>query len=451
MNIVIVGAGQVGYTLAEKLTAYGHDITVIDDSSENLQHIANNLDVITQEGNGASYDVQEEVGMSEADLLIAVTNSDEVNMICCLVARRLGARSTIARVRDPQYRRQMDFLRDDLGLSLAINPEQAAADEISRILRFPAAIKVETFAKDRAELVELRLGNSSPLNNVMLRNLSSVCQARVLVCSVQRGSETLIPGGDFILQQGDKLSIVASPQDTVRFSQTAGCQQTNVRNVMIIGGSRIALYLAQHLLSTGIRVRIVECNKERCEELSILLPKAFIIHGDGDSPDLLQEEGINDCDAFLTLTDSDKTNALIAMYAQSQHVAKVIAKVSNEHYATLLENIGVDSVVMPKKITSQHILQYVLAMQNSAGSNIETLYHIAEGQVEALEFCATAGAKCLNTQLMLLQLRSGVLVAAIIRNGTCIIPSGKDEIRANDSVIIVSSRHKLRDLDDILA
>lgn len=450
MEIFIVGAGQVGYTLAKHLSEEGHSITVIDADSDSATRVANTLDVITEEGNGAAYDVQIEAGIDKADLLIAVTNSDEVNMLCCLVARRLGAKSTIARVRDPQYRRQVEYLRDDLGLSMAINPEQAAADEISRIIRFPAAIKVEPFANGRAELVELRLSDDNMLNGIALRDIPSVVSAKVLVCAVQRGERTFIPSGDFVLQGGDKLSLVASPKNTQVFSQSTGCTKASVRTIMIVGGGRIALYLAQNLLAMGMRVLIIERDKERCEMLSYTLPKAAIVCGDGNLPDLLQEEGLEQTDAFVALTDSDKSNCLIAMYAQSCGVKKVVTKVGSAHYITLLERVGVDSVIMPKKITSQHILQYVIASQNTQGSNVETLYHIADGTVEALEFRAKDKARCLHTPLKSIAIRSDILVAAIIRNDLCIIPGGDDEIQADDRVIVVTSKHKLRDLDDIL-
>lgn len=451
MNIVVVGDGKVGYTLTEQLSREGHDMVVIDNSSKALSNSTNALDVIGIHGNGVSYQVQKEAGVDKADLLIAATSSDEINMLCCMVAKKLGAKNTIARVRNPEYAMQMVFLKEELGLSLVINPEQAAAAEISRILRFPSALKVDTFARGRVELVEYKLREGTPLDGLPLYALSRKYRFKILICAVQRGAEVYIPTGDFILRTGDKLTITATPKEIEGFFKAIGAFSQRVKDVMIIGGGRITFYLALRLIESGIRVKVIEQDEKKCMELSDYLPKAMIIHGDGTDRELLSEEGIASVDAFVTLTGMDEENIIISMYAAAQHVKKVITKVSRTDFADMLSGSGLDTFIIPKSITATQIVRYVRAMQNSLGSNVETLYQIVNGKVEALEFHAREKARCIGVPLKDLALVRELLIACIIRKGRIIVPGGDDSILAGDSVVVVTTNGGLDDLDDILA
>ncbi len=449
MNIVIVGGGKVGFALASQLSAENHDVSVIDTLAERTTLISNTLDVFTLCGNGVSHIVQSEAGVADADLLIAASGEDEINMLCCIVAKKVGAKHTIARVRNPEYHQQMFFLREELGLSLAINPEQTAANEISRILRFPAAIKVEPFANGRVELVEFRLRDDSPLNGVALRDLSKHLQSRVLICAVERGDDVTIPTGDFVLCSGDRLHMVASPKEAETCFKNIGAFKRVAKDVIIVGGGRIAYYLAQRLLDSGIHVKIIERNEERCNKLCELLPKATIIHGDGSDQELLHEEGVAFAGAFVALTGIDEENIILSIYANRMGVEKVITKVSRTNYVDMLDVPGLESFICPKDITSSQILQYVRAMQNSYGSSVETLYRVVGDRVEALEFHVCKNAKVIGIPFKDMSLKPGILVAAIIRRGRCIIPGGNDMIEEQDNVIVITTDRGLCELNGI--
>ena len=439
MNIVIVGDGKVGYTLTEHLSKEGHDVTVIDNRPESLTQTMNAQDVCCVEGNGVSYAVQMEAGVQRADLLIAATSSDEINMLCCLVAKKLGAGHTIARVRNPEYNEQMVFLKDELGLSMTVNPEKAAAEEISRMLRFSGAIDVDAFAQGRVEIVEFKIKEGSPLEGLALVDLHQKVQPRVLVCAASREDQAYIPRGDFVIREGDRLSIVAAPQDISAFFRVAGVLQRRAKNAMIVGGGRIAYYLAVLLLGSGIQVKIIEREEARCHKLSELLPKAHILHGDGTDQDLLHEEGLLATDAFITLTGIDEENIILSMYAQTCKVEKVITKVNNSRFIDMLDGSGLEVFVSPKQEAAQRIVTYVRAMQNATGSN-----------VEALEFRVRQGARCAGTPLKSLAIRRNALIGAIIRRGKCIIPGGEDIIEPGDSVVVITTRKGLRELDALL-
>ncbi len=450
MNIVIVGGGKVGYALASQLCSEGHDVTVIDNNSERTTLINDSLDVITFCGSGASYLTLKDAGVEEADLLIAATGADEINMLCCMVGKKVGAKHTIARVRNPEYHQQMFFLRDELGLSLAINPEQAAAAEISRMLRFPSAIKVEPFAKGRIELMELRLKEDSPLDGVMLKDLRKKIQiSNILICAVERDDVVTIPTGNFTLQAGDRLTLIAPPQAAEAFFKFLGTFKRRVKNVIIIGGGRISYYLARQLSEVGIHTKIVERDETRCRELCELVPKATIICGDGADQELLREEGVMSADAFVALTGLDEENIILSMFAHKCNVEKVITKVSKTTYIDMLSSSALESFICPKDITSQQILQYVRAMQNSFGSSVETLYRIVGERVEALEFHVRESARVVGVPLKDIPLKDGLLIGAIIRRGRCIIPSGNDTIEPDDNVIVVTTDRGLCELDSI--
>ena len=451
MKIVIVGNGKVGNLLATQLCKEDHDIVVVDQRESALQHTVNTLDVIAVLGNGASYDVQMEAGVDSADLLIAVTNSDELNILCCLVAKKLGAVHTIARVRNPEYTKQLVLMREEMGLSLSVNPELAAAHEVFRTLRFPEASKVETFAKGRVELVEFRIQPGSPLVDQPLSSLYRQHRVKVLICAIQRGERVLIPDGNEVLRAGDRVHLTASHKELAAFFKSVGVIKRPVKDVMIIGGSRIAYYLARMAIECGMRIKIVERKHERCVELCQALPKARIIEGDGSDQELLLEEGLRDMDAFVALTGMDEENLILSMYAGMEHVGKVIAKVDRQSYLHALSG-NIETVISPKAVTANQILRYVRAMQNSVGSNnVETLYRLVEHQVEALEFRVRQHAHYLGVPLKNLKLKEGLLVACILRKGRPYVASGEDTIELGDSVIVVTTNTKLKDLTDILA
>jgi trk system potassium uptake protein TrkA len=450
MRIVIVGDGKVGRTLAEHLSKENHNIVIIDQNSRVVEESINSLDIMGVTGNGASYEVQKEAGVDKSDLLIAVTSSDEINILCCLVAKKLGARATIARVRNPDYSRQLSFLRDELGLSLVINPELAAANEISRILRFPSALKVDTFSRGRSEIVELKVTNNNRLADTALNEIEKKYRLGILVCAVQRGKDVHIPKGDFILRVGDRIYITGDLAAISSFVKTFDMVKEKVRSVMIIGGGKITYYLSKMLEQTGMRVKIIEKDENRCLELSESLRNTLVINGDGTDQELLGEEGMEETDALVALTGIDEENIIIAMYANTKNVGKVIAKVNRTNYMGLLGSVGVESIISPKDITANYIIRFVRAMENSAGSNVTTLHRIVEDKAEALEFQVRKNSGCIGRKLRDLNLKPNLLIACIIHDNKVIIPHGDDVINEGDSVIVVTTNRFLGDLDDIL-
>ena len=373
MRIIIVGCGKVGSTITEQLVKEGHDVAVIDRDSDVIQDITNNFDVMGVVGNGASYSIQKEAGIEDAHLLIAVTGSDEQNLLCCLFAKKAGNCNTIARVRNPLYNHEIRFIQEELGLSMTINPEYAAATEIARILRFPSAIKIDTFSKGRVELIKFLVPENSPIDNCSLIDISHKIKTDVLVCAVERKDEVVIPNGCFVIKAGDTISIVASPTKARDFIKEIGVRAHQVGNAMIVGGGTMAYYLAEQLLSMGIHVKIIERDEERCEQLSELLPKAMIIHGDATNQNILLEEGIQNSEAFVSLTGIDEGNIFLSLFAQSCSKAKVITKINRISFGDIINDFQLGSLIYPKFITSEYITRYVRAMQNSLGSNVETL------------------------------------------------------------------------------
>ncbi|MBQ6000406.1 MAG: Trk system potassium transporter TrkA [Clostridia bacterium] len=449
MNIVIVGDGKVGHALAEQLSSEGHDIVVIDNSPDRLKNSDTRLDVIAVQGNGVNYSVQLEAGVPKADLLVAATPSDECNMLCCLVAHKLGAKHTIARVRNPEYTQQLVLLREDLGLSMAVNPELATSKEISRILAFPSATKIETFCKGRVELCEFTIPKNSPLHGLVLSSLYGKYRLKVLICTVQRNGKVYIPQGDFMLQAGDHIGITASPAEISAFFKAVDLTREKVRNVFLVGGSRIAYYLTRQLLDMGMQVTLVECNHRRCLELCESFPRAIIIEGDGNDHELLLEEGLGEADAFVALTGNDEANILLSMFASVTGVSKTITKINRSPLLKVTDQLPLDSVVSPKSVATNHILQYVRALNNSRGSNVETLHRLLNDQVEALEFLVTESFDRHSIPLKSLPLEKDLLVASIIRNGKVIIPGGNDTIEIGDSVVVVTTRPYMKDIKDI--
>ena len=450
MKIIIVGCGKVGTTLAEQLNRENHDITLIDCDSEALQSISDSTDVMSVTGNGAVYQVQMEAGIKEADLLIATTNSDELNMLCCLIAKKAGNCHTIARIRNPEYSAEINYIREELNLSLAINPELAAAREIARLLRFPNAIKIELFAKGRIELLKFLIPKDSILDRMKVMDVVSRLKSNVLICAVERGDNVVIPDGNFEMRGGDKISFIAPHADCADFFRKAGIENNTVNSAMFVGGGKLTVYLAKALADTKIKIKIIEQDEERCRILSEILPHAMIIHGDGSDPKLLLEEGIRQTEAFASLTGFDEENILLSLYAASQSKAKLITKVNKIAFENVINALNLGSVIYPKMLTADIILQYVRAMQNSMGSNIETLYKIVADKAEALEFRVRGDSPVLGIPLERLRTRNNLLVACINRNGRIIMPRGKDTLEAGDTVIIVTTHTGLNDLKDIL-
>lgn len=451
MNIIIAGCGKVGSAIAQQLSREEHDITVIDVRPAVVDKVTKLADVRGIIGNGASYNIQKEAGIEEADLLIAVTNADEVNLLCCLIAKKAGNCQTIARVRNPIYHEEVSHIKEELGLSMVINPEWAVAQEAARLLRFPSAIDIDTFAQGRIEMLRFKLEDDNPLCEQKIKNLSFLSKCEVLICMVERENEIVIPDGEFVLKSQDMISIVASSVNASKFFRLIGIQTNQVKNTMLIGGSKTSFYLAKLLLKMGIQVKIIEKDKEHCDELCELLPRAIIICGDGTDQELLEEEGLADTEGFVALTNMDEENVMLSLYAKSMSKAKKITKVNSNTYDSIIETLDIGSVIHPKRITAEYILQYVRAMQNSIGSNVETLYHLANERVEALEFIIREEGEITNIPIQNLELKEDLLICAIYRNRKIIIPKGPDCLKVDDSVVIITTGcGKLRNIDDIL-
>ncbi len=453
MRIVVVGLGKVGRALTAQLVAEEHDLVVIDQNQEIIDNIVNIYDVRGVAGNGGCYDVQKEAFEEGADLLIATTSSDEINILSCLVAKKIGTRHTIARIRNPEYAKQLRFMRGELGLSMVINPEQATAREIARVLRFPSAIKREQFCRQRFELVEYRIGQDNPLVGMPLTDLYRNIRVKILICAVARGQETIIPSGSFELQAGDKIYLTASPRDLETFFRKLHLFKERANNIMIVGASRMTYYLVRELQDVQKRVTVIDSNYARCQDMSEKFPGVLVIHGDGADSELLSEERINEMDAFVALTGMDETNIILAMYASQFNACKVVAKINRPSFADLAAaNNLVDSVVSTAAVTSEAITRYVRAMQNSMGSNVETLYKIVANRAEALEFRAAETTRHLGETLLDIQLKPEILIACITHKGRTIIPRGSDVFQAGDTVIVVTtSGQPINDLNDIFA
>ena len=450
MKIVIIGDGKIGSVLAERLSKENHEVTLVDKSGHVLEHTNVDLDIMVVEGNGATHTVQLEAGADQADLVLACTGQDELNLLCCLVAKKLGAKHTIARVRNPEYVGELGLIQDDLGLSMSINPERECALEMARVLRFPSAIKIDTFANGRVEIFKVNIAETSPLNGLFLREMGQF-KAKVLICAVERGEKDIfIPSGDFCLKAGDRISFVASPVEALRFFRQTGIGRSKVRSAMILGGGRMGYYLASQLMATGIDVKIIDHDMARCEELSQLLPNATIICGDGTDQHLLLEEGIEHMDAVVALTGIDEENIIISLYARQVTSAKVITKVNRDNYLQIVDRMDLDSVFYPRSICADNVVRYVRAMQDSNDfDSMETLCKIANGKAEALEFRVRANSFYCGVPLQQLKLKSNSLIGCISRDGKLITPRGGDTIEVGDSVVVVTTHGGMDSLDDI--
>lgn len=451
MKIIIVGCGKVGKTLAEELNKEDNEVTVIDRRYAEVESLSNKFDVMGVVGNGASYKTQMEAGIEKADILIAVTGSDELNLLCCLIAKRAGNCQTIARVRNPEYSEEIGFVKGALGLAMTINPEFAAAQEIARVLRFPSAIKIDTFAKGRVEMLKFRVPGESRLNGMLVMNIAPKLGADVLVCAVERDGEIFIPKGDFRLQEKDVVSIIAGPKKASDFFRKIGIETHQVKDTMIVGGGDTGYYLAKLLQPMGIGIKLIEQNEERCNLLSELLPKAQIIHADGSEQIVLIEEGVGQAEAFVALTNIDEENVMLSLFARSQTSGKIATKINRMDFDRVIKELDLDTTVYPKKITALYILQFVRAMKNSIGCNVETMYRILDDKAEALEFVVKDSSELPGIPLEKLKIKENTLVACIIRGRQIIIPRGKDEMRVGDSVVVVTTTLGLKDIRDVIS
>ncbi|MDO4633744.1 MAG: Trk system potassium transporter TrkA [Eubacteriales bacterium] len=451
MQIIIVGCGKVGATLVEQLSQEErNDITVIDTNAEKVRHVTEEHDVMGFIGNGVSYELLLEAGVEKADLLIAVTGSDEKNLLCCLFAKKAGNCQTIARVRKPDYNQELYYIKEELGLAMIVNPELAAAMEIARVLRLPAAISVESFAKGRVEILKLKVKEDSILCNMAVSDISSTLGSNILVCVVERDGNALIPSGDFVIREKDVISIIGTAKETVKFFRKLNMLTNPVKNLMIVGGGNISYYLTKVMTATGVNVVVVENDPARCEQLTEMLPEATIVLGDGADESTLIEEGLEQMDSFAALTGIDEENILLSLYAKSKTDIKTITKINRINFSEVIENLDLDTMVYPKRITAEHIVRYARAMANSLGSNVETMHRIAGDKVEALEFIVHPNCMLVNRPLSEISFRDGVLVASIHRKGKIIIPRGNDTLQVGDTVVIVTTITGMTDLEGVL-
>lgn len=450
MKIIIVGGGKVGYTLAQQLATEDHDIILIDNDAEVLNHADETLDIMCIKGNGASVEILREANIIETDLLIAVTDSDELNMICCVIGKKLGAKQTVARIRNTDYSNEYKMLKSELELNMVINPEMDAADEIARMIQFPSATNVETFANNMLEMVEFRVIETDPIINKRLMDLTKNLPAKVLFCAVRRNGEITIPKGDFYFSANDIVYVIGERRDINKFFNYLGRSTHKAKNLTIIGGSRLAIYLSWMLDELNINVKIIELNKDRCVLLSEILPNALIIHGDGTDQEVLDNENIQSADAMVALTDMDEENLISSLYAHQCGVSKVILKINRHNYIPIVKKLGLDSIISPKLTTANNILRYVRALDNSQGIAVEKLYKILDDEAEVAEFTAKNSPDLVNIKLKDLNLKKDILIAALVRNKKIIIPYGDDCIKEGDKVIVVTKTGFITDLIEIL-
>lgn len=450
LNIIIVGCGKVGMTLIEQLSKEGHDITIIDKNAAKVQEMSNLYDIMGLVGNGASYSVQMEAGIENADLIIAVTASDELNLLCCTVAKQVGDCAAIARVRTPDYSKEAGYLREKLGLTMIINPELEASLETARILYLPTALEVNSFAHGQAEIVKFKIPEGNLLDGMTIATLGKSITNEILICAIEREGEVYIPGGNFQMAKDDIVSFVAPRRHIRSFLKKIGFKTKQVKDAMIVGGGKASYYLAKQLIAMGIDVKIIEQNKERCEELSILLPEAIIINGDGTDEEVLREEGIEYAQAFIPLTGIDEENIMLTLHAKQVSNAKLITKINRSTFKNVISKLDLGSVIYPRYITSEAIIAYVRAKKNSTNSNIETLYHMFDNRAEAIEFRVNEPSSVTGIPLKDLMLKNDLLVSFIYRNGKVQIPSGLDTIEVGDTVMIVTTHTGLDNIQDII-
>lgn len=452
MNIIVMGCGKIGEETLSSLVAEGHDVTAVDIKADVIEEITNNYDVMGVCGNGCDYEILEEANVDKAEMFIATTSSDEVNMLACFIAKKMGANNTVARIRNPEYNDQsLGFLRQNLEISLSINPERLAAQELFNILKLPSAFKIDTFSGRNVQMIEMRLKADSALNDVKLSDFRNKCKSNVLVCSVQRGENVSIPDGNFELKGGDKICITGTKPEILKMLKTLGVIQKQAKSVMILGASKTTHYLSEMLLKIGTSVKVIEKDRDVARNFCEHLPKAVVINADGAKQESLLEEGLKSMDAFVALTGIDEQNILISISAALQGVPKVISKINRSEYLSMAEKLGMDSIVSPKDIVSNKIVRYARALENSLGSNVETMYKLMDGNVEALEFNVKSDCRFLNIPLKTLQLKTNTIIAGIARGRKPITPTGDDVFMAGDRVIVIAAAsRRLRDFSDII-
>jgi trk system potassium uptake protein TrkA len=448
MNIIVVGDGKVGYTLADNLSQEKHNITIVDKDPDALRRAHDHLDVMCVKGSGVSVNVLLEAGVRDTDLLIAATSSDEINMVCALTGKKLGAKRTVARIRDPEYAAELSLLKNELGLDMIINPEQASAMEIVRILQFPSAVNVESFAKGRVRVIEIKVTSDMPIAGLPLKKIAQRINASILVGAIERHGIVMIPNGDTVVEAQDTIYVVGNSMQTYGFCKAIGSNMLKIRWVMIVGGGRIGYYLSRTILQMGMKVKLIEIDHDRCMELTDLLPEALVINGDGTNTEFLESENLSKMDAFVAMTGRDEDNLIMSLLARQSGVPKVITKVARIRSENMMKILDLDSVISPRLITANQILQYVRGLEAAKTTSIEALYKMINGQAEILEFLVFKDRWYLNTALRDLKLVKNVLIAAIVRKNEIIIPHGKDMLRLDDRIIVFTKATVLSNLDE---
>lgn len=451
MKIVIIGLGTIGKTILKSLSGEeNHTITIIDENKSKVESLIEKYDVFGVVGNGACMDIQNEANVNEADLVIVLTRSDELNILACLVAKKIGAKNTIARVRNPDYRKQVSLMKEDLGLAMIVNPEMETANEIFNLISLPSVAQIEPFAKGRVSLVEIVAEKGCSLIGETLISLGKKINTKVLICAIQRGDEVFIPSGNFMIKEGDKIHFTAAAKTLGDFLSEVKLVKAPLKNIMIVGGNRIGFYLADALSNKKYSVKLLENDPSIAEELAEFLPRVTVICGNGTQHDLLTEEGIEAMDAFVALTDIDEENMIVSMFANKKKVKKSITKIKSEELYSMLDELGINNTVSPKNIVASRIISYIRALENTRGSNVLNMYQLVNNQVEALEFHAKKQESIYNKPLKELDIKKNCLIACIIRKHEIIIPNGDSEIQLGDNVIVVTTHKNFDDLTDVI-
>lgn len=451
MNIIIVGCGKVGTAIAQQLDNEGYNVTVVDLNADALRRVTDVADVMGVEGNGVVHSVLSEAGIEDADIFISMTESDELNLLCCLIAKKSSDCKTIARVRNPVYVSERNFIKYKLGISMIVNPELEAANEIARLFTIPSAMEVDTFNRGRIELLKTMIPIGSPLDGVQIKNALGKLSGKILICAIERQGEIIIPSGEDYIHAGDKISFITTHKDASAFFKKAGVGKDHIKSIIIVGGGKITYYLTNKLCEYGFRVKIIEKDRQRCEHLDSVFPgDVIVINGDGSDRRLLLEEGIEDADGFAAITDFDEENVMLSLYVSTNFDTKTVTKVNKFDFDDVLSKIPIGSVVYPKNIIADMIVSYVKALKNSEGSNVQTLYNIVGGKAQALEFAVKNASDVTDVPLCELRLKKNLILCCIVRDGKSIIPSGQDKIHIGDTVVVVTTNKNLDDIKDIL-
>lgn len=451
MKIIVVGCGKVGYAVTKALVAERHDVVVIDNKPEHIENVVSTVDTMGIVGNGASFKIQLEAGVQKADLLIALTASDELNLFCCMIARKTGHCQTIARVANPTYTEEISFIKKELGLALVLNPELAAARDIARLCKMPSAIEIDTFVKGHVEILKVEIPQNCFLHHQTISEAMKHFDGKVLICAVERDGAVTIPPGDFMLLCGDRISIVGEIKSSVAFIKKMGVPGfSKVRSAILVGADPIAEYVAKMMIRQGIHVKVFDSDREKCEHFSVEIPEAVVIHADASKPDVLLEEGIERVDAIATLTRSDELNILLSLYAQKVSKCKVVTLINRSNYSEVTKNLNIGSIMSLQNITTEYIVQYIRAMKNSQGSNVQTLYKIVDNKVEALEFVVGSNCALANIPLQELKIKDDLLISCINHMGKIEIPNGQSVFQEGDTVVVVTTREGLNDITDIV-